>query len=58
VASGGFEFVNSAEYEKVWNEMMDAMEEIRYVPYTSVVLLVMWSTSAIHKWCITWDYFP
>ena len=25
VASGGFEFCNSAEYEKVWNEMMDAM---------------------------------
>ena len=21
-------------------------------------LLVMWSTSATHKWCITWDYFP
>ena len=21
-------------------------------------LLVMWSTSAIHEWCITWDYCP
>jgi hypothetical protein len=21
-------------------------------------LLVMWSTSATHEWCITWDYCP
>ena len=21
-------------------------------------VLIMWSTSATHKWCITWDYFP
>ena len=38
VASGGYEFRNSTEYEKVWNELMDAMEEIGYVPNTGVVL--------------------
>jgi pentatricopeptide repeat protein len=38
VAGGGFEFRNSAEYKKVWNELMDAMEEIGYVPKTDVVL--------------------
>ncbi|KAM4124039.1 hypothetical protein ACJW30_01G204500 [Castanea mollissima] len=38
VAGGGFEFRNSAEYKKVWNQLMDAMEEIGYVPNTGVVL--------------------
>lgn len=38
VAGGGFEFRNSAEYKKVWNELVDAMEEIGYVPRTEVVL--------------------
>ncbi|KAL0015073.1 hypothetical protein SO802_002142 [Lithocarpus litseifolius] len=38
VAGGCFEFRNSAEYKKVWNQLMDAMEEIGYVPNTGVVL--------------------
>ncbi|XP_075659976.1 pentatricopeptide repeat-containing protein At3g14330-like [Castanea sativa] len=38
VAGGGFEFRNSAEYKKVWNQLMDAMEAFGYVPNTGVVL--------------------
>ncbi|XP_042480513.1 pentatricopeptide repeat-containing protein At3g14330 [Macadamia integrifolia] len=38
VAGGGIEFRNSEEYEKVWNELKKAMEEIGYVPDTGVVL--------------------
>ncbi|KAA8547677.1 hypothetical protein F0562_004106 [Nyssa sinensis] len=38
VAGGGFEFRSSDEYKKVWNELMEAMEEVGYVPDTRVVL--------------------
>ncbi|KAK6919251.1 Pentatricopeptide repeat [Dillenia turbinata] len=38
VASGGFEFQNSKEYKKVWNKLMDAMEDAGYVPNPEVVL--------------------
>ncbi|KAJ4974103.1 hypothetical protein NE237_007277 [Protea cynaroides] len=38
VAGGGIEFRNSKEYKKVWNELMEAMEEMGYVPDTGVVL--------------------
>ncbi|KDP35384.1 hypothetical protein JCGZ_10368 [Jatropha curcas] len=38
VAGGGFEFRNSVEYKKSWNELSEAMKEIGYVPDTSVVL--------------------
>ncbi|XP_021674228.2 pentatricopeptide repeat-containing protein At3g14330 isoform X2 [Hevea brasiliensis] len=38
VAGGGFEFRNSAEYRKMWNELSEAMKKIGYVPGTSVVL--------------------
>lgn len=38
VAGGGFQFRNSVEFEKVWNELMDAMEKVGYIADTSVVL--------------------
>ncbi|KAK9290926.1 hypothetical protein L1049_009105 [Liquidambar formosana] len=38
VAGGGIEFCSSAEYKKVWSELMEAMEEVGYVPNTGVVL--------------------
>lgn len=38
VAGGSFEFRNSAECEKVWNELTEALEEYGYTPNTSVVL--------------------
>ncbi|XP_041002434.1 pentatricopeptide repeat-containing protein At3g14330 [Juglans microcarpa x Juglans regia] len=38
VAGGGYEFRNSAEYKKVWNELKNAMEVFGYVPRTDVVL--------------------
>ncbi|XP_004288384.1 PREDICTED: pentatricopeptide repeat-containing protein At3g14330 [Fragaria vesca subsp. vesca] len=38
VAGGGFQFRNSAEFKKVWNELTDAMEEVGYIADTSVVL--------------------
>lgn len=38
VAGGGFEFRNSAEYKKIWDELSEAMKKIGYVPDTSVVL--------------------
>ncbi|KAL2544391.1 Pentatricopeptide repeat-containing protein [Forsythia ovata] len=38
VAGGGFEFRNSDEYKKVWNELTEAMEKRGYKPDTGVVL--------------------
>lgn len=38
VAGGGFQFRNSVEFEKVWKELMDAMEKVGYIADTSVVL--------------------
>ncbi|KAI5339578.1 PREDICTED: pentatricopeptide [Prunus dulcis] len=38
LAGGGFEFRNSAEFKKVWNELTDAMKEVGYILDTSVVL--------------------
>ncbi|BFG25517.1 hypothetical protein CerSpe_117920 [Prunus speciosa] len=38
LAGGGFEFRNSAEFKKVWNELTDAMKELGYILDTSVVL--------------------
>ncbi|GMN42338.1 hypothetical protein TIFTF001_011546 [Ficus carica] len=38
VAGGSFEFRNSAEFEKVWSELTEALEENGYTPNTSVVL--------------------
>lgn len=38
VAGGGFEFRNSDEYTKVWNELTEAMEKRGYKPDTGVVL--------------------
>ncbi|KAK9950998.1 hypothetical protein M0R45_006460 [Rubus argutus] len=38
VAGGGFQFRNSVEFEKVWNELLDAMEKVGYIADTSVVL--------------------
>ncbi|RVX18904.1 Pentatricopeptide repeat-containing protein [Vitis vinifera] len=38
VAGGSNEFRNSVEYKKVWKRLMEAMEEVGYVPDTGVVL--------------------
>ncbi|XP_011082278.1 pentatricopeptide repeat-containing protein At3g14330 [Sesamum indicum] len=38
VAGGGFEFRNSDEYRKVWNELTKEMEKSGYTPDTGVVL--------------------
>ncbi|KAK4435600.1 Pentatricopeptide repeat-containing protein [Sesamum alatum] len=38
VAGGGFEFRNSDEYRKVWNELTKEMEKSGYRPDTGVVL--------------------
>ncbi|OAY31972.1 pentatricopeptide repeat-containing protein At3g14330 [Manihot esculenta] len=38
VAGGGFEFRNSVEYKKIWDELSEAMKKIGYIPDTSVVL--------------------
>ncbi|CAL8137597.1 unnamed protein product [Prunus armeniaca] len=38
LAGGGFEFRNSAEFKKVWNELTDAMKDVGYILDTSVVL--------------------
>ncbi|KAL0393797.1 UNVERIFIED_CONTAM: Pentatricopeptide repeat-containing protein [Sesamum latifolium] len=38
VSGGGFEFRNSDEYRKVWNELTKEMEKSGYTPDTGVVL--------------------